>query len=203
MFVLSGLVSDGGRPVDNARVDVLAIQRIAETRRELWRAGSAMTEGSGRYRILVLSLPDRSGVSDEAPTVWTSASKEGYVQQCAAPAITTKADAVLDLTLTRITDLSTSRPISRTDSRTVSGVVFEATPTGRQPAESAPVFWEDFYDGWFNAETRTDAAGRYLLCGLPRRRISVLWAFKPGYTSDSVSVEAGSDAVVDIEIRRR
>jgi hypothetical protein len=52
------------------------------------------------------------------------------------------------------------------------------------------------------AETRTDAAGHYRLCGLPRERITLLAA--PAYGNVfSASVDPGSDAIVDIEIARK
>jgi hypothetical protein len=52
------------------------------------------------------------------------------------------------------------------------------------------------------AETRTDAAGHYRLCGLPLERITLSAASAYGnvfYTS----VDPGSDAIVDIEIARK
>ena len=63
--------------------------------------------------------------------------------------------------------------------------------------------WEALLDTVV-ADTRSDAAGRYLLCGLPLGRIAGLFALKQGYSSVSyATVDAGSDAVVDIEITRR
>ena len=49
------------------------------------------------------------------------------------------------------------------------------------------------------AETITDPAGRFRLCGLPRERIT-LFAVQIGGTGASASVDAGADAIVDIEI---
>ena len=52
------------------------------------------------------------------------------------------------------------------------------------------------------AETRTDAAGHYRLCGLPRERITLSAA--PAYGNVFyAAVDAGSDASVDIEIARK
>ena len=50
--------------------------------------------------------------------------------------------------------------------------------------------------------TRTDSAGRYLLCGLPAGHIDGLEAAKQGYQNqvNNVSVNPGTDAVVDIEM---
>jgi hypothetical protein len=79
--------------------------------------------------------------------------------------------------------------------------VFEITSNGRQPVRNVWVGWEAAMDGLV-AETRTDAAGHYRLCGLPRERINLSAA--PAYGNVfSAWVEAGSDATVDIEIARK
>jgi hypothetical protein len=52
------------------------------------------------------------------------------------------------------------------------------------------------------AETRTDAAGHYRLCGLSRDRITLSAA--PAYGNVFyTSVDPGSDAIVDIEVKRK
>jgi hypothetical protein len=53
------------------------------------------------------------------------------------------------------------------------------------------------------SRTVSGAAGRYLLCGLPRERIVGLFAYKAGYAVDYVSVEPGGDAMVEIGVKRR
>ena len=64
--------------------------------------------------------------------------------------------------------------------------------------------WLTVNAGRLVAETRSDAAGRYLLCCLPLGRIAGLFALKQAYSTVSyATVEAGTDAVVDIEITRR
>ena len=88
-------------------------------------------------------------------------------------------DASLDLRLTSLANLPVARPPSDPGSRTVSGLVFEATPTGRQPVEGASVGWEGLSDTVL-AETRSDGVGRYLLCSLPLGRTSGLFAVKQG-----------------------
>ena len=88
------------------------------------------------------------------------------------------------------------------DSRIVSGTVFEITSNGRQPARNVWVGWEASVMDGVVAETRTDAAGHYRVCGLPRERITLSAA--PAYGNVfSVSVDPGSDAIVDIEIARK
>ena len=63
--------------------------------------------------------------------------------------------------------------------------------------------WETLLD-IVVTETVSDAAGRYLLCGLPLGQIAGLFASKQGYGNVSyASVEPGIDRTVDIEITRR
>ena len=52
------------------------------------------------------------------------------------------------------------------------------------------------------AFTRSDPAGRYLLCELPKGPIPYLYAEKQGYNFSHVSIEPVTDAIVDIEGRR-
>jgi hypothetical protein len=62
--------------------------------------------------------------------------------------------------------------------------------------------WEASVMDGVVAETRTDAAGHYRICGLPRERITLFAA--PAYGSVFyASVDPGSDAIVDIEIARK
>ena len=52
------------------------------------------------------------------------------------------------------------------------------------------------------AETRTDAAGHYRICGLPGERITLSAA--PAYGNVFYApADPGSDAIVDIEIARK
>jgi hypothetical protein len=196
-LTLSGVASEDGHPIENALVGVDGLQACSSgCSFRQFHAGSGMTDAAGRYRILI-SRPE-----DATATVWAITRKAGYTQQCVATT-TMQADASLDLRLTSIANLSATRPLSSPGSRTVSGVVFEVTPTGRQPVEGASVGWEGLLDAVF-AETRSDAAGRYSLCGLSLGRIDGLFALKQAYSNVTyASVEPGTDAVVDIEITRR
>ena len=196
-LTLSGTVSEDGHPIANARVDVSGEQSCSSgcTTRQ-FNAGSETTDAAGRYSI-VIRRPE-----EKTAAVWAVAHQNGYVQQCVASA-TMQADASLDLRLTSIANLSAARPQSGPGSRTISGAVFEATSTGRQPVEGASVGWEGLFDTVV-AVTRSDAEGRYLLCGLPLGRISGVFALKQGYSGVAyVSVEPGGDANVDIAIERR
>jgi hypothetical protein len=135
-------------------------------------------------------------------TVWVLARKDGYAQQCVATT-TMQTDATLDVRVTSIGNLHTTRPLSSPGTRTISGSVFEVTSAGKHPVEGARVGWDAFMDS-IVVETMSDAAGRYLLCGLPMERIDGLFAIKVGYSGISyASAAAGTDGVVDIEITRR
>jgi hypothetical protein len=186
---LSGVVAENGHPIENAAVVVQ------------WSCGGGcstgiegVTDAAGRY--VIARLPD-------AAPVWVTAHKDGFVQQCAATAVI-RAGVSLDLRLTSIASLSMAQPLSGAGSRTVSGTVFESTPAGRRPLADASVsaYSEALYYADPVAFTRSDAAGRYLLCGLSVGRIPNLVAEKEGYNFTNVSVEPGTDTTVDIQIRR-
>jgi hypothetical protein len=131
-----------------------------------------------------------------------TAYKDGFVQQCAATAVMGPGVS-LDLRLTSIANLSTAQPLSSAGYRTVSGTVFESTPTGRRPVADAVVsaYSEALYYADAVAFTRTDAAGRYWLCGLSQGWIPYLIAEKGGYNFTNAVVEPGTDATVDIQLR--
>jgi hypothetical protein len=196
-LTLSGVVAEDGHPIANAHVDLAGLQSCSSgCSSRQFNAGAGITDAAGRYSIII-RRPEEASL-----TVWAIASKDSYVQQCVATT-TVQADASLDLRLASVTTLSTARPLSDPGLRTISGVVFEATPTGRRPVEDASVGWEGLLDTVL-AATRSDAAGRYALCNLSMGRVNGLFALKQGYSNVTyTSVDAGTDAVVDIEITRR
>jgi len=192
---LSGVVTENGHPVENAAVLVQ------------WSCGfgcssgiGGMTDVAGKY--VVVPSASRSVIPD-GTTMWVTASKDGFVQQCAAAALM-RAGVSLDLRLTSIANLSTAQPLSGAGSRNVSGTVFESTPAGRPPVADAAVstYSEALYYADPIALTRSDAAGRYWLCGLSQGRIPYLVAERDGYNVSNVSVEPGTDTTVDIQMRR-
>lgn len=193
---LSGTVVEAGVPIQNADVWVSGLQPCTSgCSSRQFAGGNGKTDAAGRYRIDVIRPEDAPA------TVWAVAHKDGYVQQCVATT-TVPTNATLDLTLAATANVSAQKPVAVPGSRSVSGVVFEVTATGRQPVEGVSVGWEGLLDTVL-AETRSDAAGRYVLCGLPLERIVGVFASKPGYNLDYVSVAAGTDAVVDIQVTRR
>jgi hypothetical protein len=151
---------------------------------------SIHADTAGQYR---LSLPAH------ADTVYVRAWKNGYVQQCAA-AVTLQADASVNLTLATYANARTTGLPTSPDLRHVSGVVYEMTAGGRRPVADAWVGWEPIMDTVV-ADTRTDAQGRYRLCELPQDRIDGLFAVRVGSNRPVfVSVEAGADAVMDLDL---
>ena len=206
-FTLSGVITDrfSGRPVQGATVWVwpFTFERVRG-----WPPGGMRktpSDGAGRYTI--------SGLPSVGP-VWVvpwlngDAFSAPYVHQCVMTA-RVEGDATLNVTVSSTTDLvalnaSTGPPSP--DSRIVSGTVFEITSNGRQPIRNVLVGWTApvaaGFDDLFMAETRTDAAGHYRVCGLPRERIILSAAPEYGNVFYA-SVDPGSDAIVDIDITRK
>ena len=181
--VLSGIVMEASAgPVAGASVNVWVEQAFSG-----FHFGTIETDGQGRYKVS--DLPDGF--------VLLYASKNGYSQPCAATA-TVSADTVLDIEL--VSD-STSQPPSKIASPTLSGVVFETTREGKRPVAGAGVAMEWFPD-LPTARTKSDSAGRYLLCSLPTGPIGI-WVSKPGYQATNVGVRFHGDTVFDIEIKRQ
>ena len=204
-FTLSGVITErfSGRPVQKANVWVWPLPS-AHVRS--WPPGGLRmtpSDRDGRYTI--------SGLPSVGP-VWVSAWPANdafsapYVHQCVAT-VTVEGDATLDVTVSSTTDLvalNASTGPTSPNSRIVSGTVFEITSNGRQPVRNVWVGWAAVsgLDDHFMAETITDAAGRYRVCGLPRERIT-LSAFPANARNGFyTSVDPGSDAIVDIEIAR-
>jgi hypothetical protein len=119
--------------------------------------------------------------------------------------VTVEGDASLDVTISSTTDLvalNASTGPTPPNSRIVSGTVFETTSNGRQPVRNVWVGWEASVMDGVVAETRTDAAGHYRICGLPGERIT-LSAVAPYGKVSYAWADPGSDAIVDIEIARK
>ena len=91
----------------------------------------------------------------------------------------------------------------RSQSPTVSGVVFEETPEGRRGLSDVRVAWDG--SGGADLETATtltDSDGRYVLCGLDRSRPIYIGVSKPGYLTSAKGVTLTGDATtLDIQLR--
>jgi hypothetical protein len=207
-------VAEEGRPIANAVASVDAFIDLGTSVEVIGANGEldeTTTDAAGRYRLAVYFY----NKVPQQVTLWGLAFKDGYVQQCATQKTVVGDSATLDLRLTSIVNLSSARPMSDPGSRTVSGIVFQTTATGPRPVEGATVGWFAFDDnGEGMARTVTDAAGFYLLCGLPQTRIvsgeiydqEGFYATKDGvgYASNIPVVEAGtSDVVLNIELNNR
>jgi hypothetical protein len=176
-----------GAPASGASVGVGSAQGSAP-----WTGspGSARVDGEGRYQLKVREDPGPA---------YVKASKVGYVQQCAV-SVTLRADVNVDLIITPFADVVTNGLPTAPNLRHISGVVYELTDNGRHPLSNAWVGWDALLDAVV-AETRTDAQGRYRLCGIPMGKIDGLFAVRvtpsrPVY----LSVGPGADAVVDFEL---
>ena len=102
--------------------------------------------------------------------------KVGCLHQCAV-SVTLRADVNVDLTITPFADVVTNGLPTAPNLRHISGVVYELTDNGRQPLSNASVGWDALLDAVV-AETRTDAQGRYRLCGIPMGKIDGLFAVR-------------------------
>jgi hypothetical protein len=203
-FTLSGVITErfSGRPVQGAKVWVWPFT-FAQVRG--WPpSGMRMTPSDGAGRYTISGLPSLGPVWVSTTQTWGDFFSAPYVHQCVTT-VTVEGDATLDVTISSTTDLvalNASTGPTPPNSRTVSGTVFEITSNGRQPVRNVWVGWEASVMDGSVAETRTDAAGHYRVCGLPREQITLLAA--PAYGNVFYApVDPGSDAVVDIEIARK
>jgi hypothetical protein len=114
--------------------------------------------------------------------------------------VTLEADVTVDVTITPFANVVTSGLPTAPNMRHISGVVYELTDNGTQPVSNAWVGWDIFLDTVV-AETRTDAEGRYRLCGMPTIKVEGLFAVRANSNRPVYhSVAAGADAVVDFEM---
>ena len=203
-FTLSGVITErfSGLPVQGAKVWIWPFT-FAQIRG--WPpAGMRTTPSDAAGRYTITGLPSLGPVWVSTAQTWGNPFSAPYMHQCVTT-VTVEGDATLDLTISSTRDLvalNAATGLTPPNSRIVSGTVFEITSNGRQPASNVWVGWEASVMDGFVAETRTDAAGRYRLCGLSRERITVLAAPANG-NAFYAPVDPGSDAVVDIEIARK
>jgi hypothetical protein len=92
--------------------------------------------------------------------------------------------------------------------RTLSGVVYESVPgAGRRPVPWATVYVGGIRDqskelGWPIANTRTDANGRYVICGLESDSNASIYVTTPDHATFESAVGLNTDTVLDIELKR-
>jgi hypothetical protein len=86
--------------------------------------------------------------------------------------------------------------------RRLSGTIFEASPTGRQPSSDAWVQVDGVYgDGRPLADTRSDAHGRFVVCGLEQEPMHALVVAKPGYQLAVARIPTQGGGPLDVELR--
>ncbi len=204
-FTLSGVITErfSGRPVPGATVWVEPFSLTPQVRR--WPpAGMRTTPSDDAGRYIISGLPSLGPVWVSTAQTWGNAFSAPYVHQCATT-VTVEGDATFDVIVSSTTDLvalNASTAPTPPNSRIVSGTVFQVAANGRQPVSNVWVGWEATGSGDLMAETRTDAAGQYRLCGVPRERITLSAA--PAYGNVFyATVDPGSDAIVDIELARK
>jgi hypothetical protein len=158
-----------------------------------WAHGRVQTDADGGYELT--DLP-------QGATVTFQAAMEGYVQQCAAPAVLVQAGLTVDLQLVPIANRyasSADAPPAAPGYRVISGTVYETTAAGRQPVAGASVDFEPIID-FPAAGTIADDAGRYVLCGVSDARSADLGAGAHGRIG-WLTVPAGQTSGADIEIK--
>lgn len=192
-YTLSGVVVEtspqGSRPLEDVSVNAW-VQQASFGYSYMWAHGRIATDAGGRFRLT--SLPGSATVQLQ---VW----KEGYVQQCAARRVTVLSDIQLDAQLVSRANLSASLESVTPPApgyRSVSGVIFEKTDAGTRPVAGVFVDFEPTMD-FPAAVTFSDAAGRYLLCGLLDNETVSIGAGL-GNRVAYVSVPAGRSTGVDI-----
>jgi hypothetical protein len=191
---ISGVVAErtleGLRPLSN--VTVFAWIQLSNG--SGYARGGTQVGADGTFRVDLLP----SG------TIMLDAYAVGYDMPCSTTIEFNGTTATANIEL-----VSQTRPLPdlATKAPSIKGVVYETTPSGRQPVGGARVFF-DFMGGMGNlgATTTTDENGRYALChvtpGLAGwgQRIDVV---KSGYVTSgqAVSVTGTTELELDIELK--
>jgi hypothetical protein len=189
-YIVSGVVSDGARPIEGANISAW-IDQGGSGYSYMWAHGPLLTDADGRYQLAGLPAQVK---------VWLQTWKDGHVQQCAAPQVTLLGDTRVDVQLVSKANLSASSgQTPAAGFRSVSGVIFEITAAGKQPVAGAFVDYEPFMD-FPAAITFSDDAGRYLLCGVPEGRTVDILASLGIHRVAWVSVPSGQSTGIDITL---
>jgi len=187
--VASGAVTDAVGPIAGANVNAFVITS-GISYSYMYVHGPLLSDGAGRYRMT--DLPGGAHL-------WFQVYKDGYVQQCAAPSLTIDGDLTMDLALVAKSNLTASASQAAPPGlRWVSGTIVEITPTGKEPVAGAFVDFEPLED--LNvANTHSDAAGRFALCGLPQNDSVTLGAGLGGRVA-YVKVAPGETTGIEITL---
>lgn len=159
-----------------------------------WRPGPLVTDAGGRF-------------SFAAPTdalVRLYAQPQGLFQPCTSTLRAGETEAAIRL-------VAESHLVEVRDwpgfaiERRVAGTIFEASPAGRVPVADAWIQVDGVMgDGLPLADTRSDAHGRFLLCGLEEEtdRSHAIVVSKTGYGVATAPLPTQGEGPVDIELRR-
>jgi hypothetical protein len=156
--------------------------------------GNGTTDAQGRFQRTV---PANIG------TIFVSTKKAGYAHPCLVT-VSVQGDTSVDIQLTQLSNLAlfNAHPQTPPGTRSVSGVVFEQTAGGAVPIAGAWVGFE-YLDSNLEADTFTEAAGGYVLCGLPVGTSRNLGTIKDGYHVTDIPIGPGQDSLtVNVELKR-
>ena len=145
---------------------------------------------TGRYELRVAT-----------DTTWVSLAGPGF-QPCAV-AFSPQGNSTVDINLVvdPLALVANLPPGLMLKAPTLSGTVYEQSPSGRRPIAGAWVGLDGLYgDGVVLANTLTDSAGRYVLCGVPQRARTALAAEKLGVARVFPFDDFGGKSTFDIEM---
>jgi len=191
-YKLSGVVYESG---PNGRRVLPGVPLDISKEFQSWKPQTS-SDAEGRYQI---SSPSGSELK-------VAAEVPGYSQPCRAGVVLT-ADTTLDVYLVPNTILATSGiPASMPlVGPTASGRVVERTPEGLRPVAEANVAI-DFSGGmgWApSATTVTDAAGRFMLCGVSNLGLGhYILASKTGFALFYEPLDLARSSTHEIELTR-
>jgi hypothetical protein len=155
-------------------------------------AGAQISE-TGRYELQVAK-----------DTTWVSVSAGAGVQPCAI-GFSPKGDSTVDINLVwDLQQLGANLPPGLPlQPPTLSGVVYEQTSKGRRPIAEALVGLDAVGgDGVVIANTRTDANGRYMLCGVPQRERTALYVQSGGFSRLFQFEDFRGKSTLDVDMTR-
>ena len=139
-------------------------------------------------------------------TLWVSlfAGSGGIQQPCAVTVLPAGNVSVDVETVTDPLQFGANIPVAmQSRSPTISGVVYEQTSAGRRPVPNAWVSLDGLGGlGLLVADTRTDADGRYILCGVPQLAGLTLMASAQGFKLFEVYNGVFGVTTFDIELQR-
>ena len=176
-----------------------APQRLAGVDMEIWLeqpsrggpAGSVKSNSEGRFSFEV--------PSDALVRLY--ARPQGLYQPCMSTVRVDQTEATIRL-------VAESHLLQARDwsdfavERRLSGTIFEASPSGRLPIADAWVQVDGVYgDGRPLADTRTDANGRFVVCGLEGNPIHALVVAKAGYQLAYPRLPTQGGGPLDVELR--